>query len=204
MSENKENIQSDQYWVGEVLDGDTNAFATIIQNTERLVTQIVFKMISRTEDRKDIAQDIYLKAYKSLPGFRYQSKLSTWIAQIAYNTCLTYLEKKKLVLLDNRSENTESDEDSLELVGSKSVIVLFNQTENDIFQRELNEILKSEIELLSPLHKTLITLYHNEELSYEEIARITQLPEGTVKSYLFRARQSLKNNLLRKYKKEEL
>ena len=204
MSESKKNIQSDQYWVGEVLDGDTNAFATIIQNTERLVTQIVFKMISRTEDRKDIAQDIYLKAFKSLPKFRYQSKLSTWIAQIAYNTCLTYLEKKKLVLLDNRSENTESDEDSLELVGSKSVIVLFNQTENDIFQRELNEILKSEIELLSPLHKTLITLYHNEELSYEEIARITQLPEGTVKSYLFRARQSLKNNLLRKYKKEEL
>ncbi len=204
MSENKENIQPDQYWVGKVLGGDTNAFATIIKNTERLVTQIVFKMISRTEDRKDIAQDIYLKAFKSLPKFRYQSKLSTWIAQIAYNTCLTYLEKKKLVLLDNRNENAETDDDSLEFVGGKSVIGLFNQTENDIFQRELNEILKLEIELLSPLHKTLITLYHNEELSYEEIARITQLPEGTVKSYLFRARRSLKDNLLCKYKKEEL
>ena len=204
MNEIRKNIETDQYLVGKVLDGDTNAFATIIQNTEGLVTQIVFKMISRTEDRKDIAQDIYLKAYKSLPGFRYQSKLSTWIAQIAYNTCLTYLEKKKLVLLDNRNVHSEPDNDSLEFVGSKSVVGLFNQTENDIFQRELNEILKSEIELLSPLHKTLITLYHNEELSYEEIARITQLPEGTVKSYLFRARRSLKDNLLRKYKKEEL
>ena len=204
MNEIRKNIQTDQYLVGKVLDGDTNAFATIIQNTEGLVTQIVFKMISRTEDRKDIAQDIYLKAFKSLPGFRYQSKLSTWIAQIAYNTCLTYLEKKKLVLLDNRNEHSEPDNDSLEFVGSKSVVGLFNQTENDIFQRELNEILKSEIELLSPLHKTLISLYHNEELSYEEIARITQLPEGTVKSYLFRARRSLKDSLLRKYKKEEL
>ena len=204
MNEIRKNIETDQYLVGKVLDGDTNAFATIIQNTEGLVTQIVFKMISRTEDRKDIAQDIYLKAFKSLPGFRYQSKLSTWIAQIAYNTCLTYLEKKKLVLLDNRNEHSEPDNDSLEFVGSKSVVGLFNQTENDIFQRELNEILKSEIELLSPLHKTLITLYHNEELSYEEIARITQLPEGTVKSYLFRARRSLKDSLLRKYKKEEL
>ena len=204
MSGNKQNIQTDQYWIDKVLGGDTNAFASIIQNTEGLVTQIVFKMISRAEDRKDIAQDIYLKAFKSLPGFRYQSKLSTWIAQISYNTCLTYLEKKKLILLDKRDEHTEPDDDSLELVGGKSVIALFNQTENDIFQRELNEILKSEIELLSPLHRTLITLYHNEELSYEEIARITQLPEGTVKSYLFRARRSLKDNLLRKYKKEEL
>lgn len=204
MSENKKNIQTDQYWIDKVLGGDTNAFASIIQNTEGLVTQIVFKMISCAEDRKDIAQDIYLKAFKSLPGFRYQSKLSTWIAQISYNTCLTYLEKKKLVLLDNRDEHSDTDDDSLELVGVQSAIVLFNQTENDIFQRELNEILKSEIELLSPLRRTLITLYHNEELSYEEIARITQLPEGTVKSYLFRARRSLKDNLLRKYKKEEL
>lgn len=204
MSGNKENIQTDQYLVGKVLGGDTNAFATIIKNTEGLVTQIVFKMISRTEDRKDIAQDIYLKAFKSLPGFRHQSKLSTWIAQISYNTCLSYLEKKKLVLLDHRDDQTEPDDDSVEFVGGKSIQVLFNQTENDIFQRELNEILKTEIERLSPLHKTLITLYHNEELSYEEIALITQLPEGTVKSYLFRARKSLKDSLLRKYKKEEL
>ena len=204
MNEIKENIQTDRYWIDKVLGGDTNAFASIIQNTEGLVTQIVFKMISRAEDRKDIAQDIYLKAFKSLPGFRYQSKLSTWIAQIAYNTCLSYLERKKLVLLDQVQENNDPDEESLELANKKSVVNLFNSTENDIFQRELNEILKSEIEQLSPLHRTLITLYHNEELSYEEIARITQLPEGTVKSYLFRARRSLKDNLLRKYKKEEL
>ena len=204
MNEIKENIQTDQYLVGKVLGGEPNAFVTVIQNTERLVTQIIFKMISNTEDRKDIAQDIYLKAFKSLPGFRYQSKLSTWIAQIAYNTCLTYLERKKLVLLDQNQENNDPDEESLELANKKSVVHLFNSTENDIFQRELNEILKSEIERLSPLHRTLITLYHNEELSYEEIARITQLPEGTGKSYLFRARRSLKDNLLRKYKKEEL
>ena len=204
MNDNKENTQGDRYWVDKVLGGDTNAFGSIIRNTEGLVAQIVFKMINRAEDRKDIAQDIYLKAFKSLSGFRYQSKLSTWIAQIAYNTCLTYLEKKKLVLLNQLYENNGPDDEPLEQTNGRSMIELFNQTENDIFRRELNEILKLEIELLSPLHKTLITLYHNEELSYEEIARITQLPEGTVKSYLFRARKSLKDNLLRKYKKEEL
>jgi RNA polymerase sigma factor (sigma-70 family) len=61
-----------------------------------------------------------------------------------------------------------------------------------------------EIDKLSPIHKTLITLYHNEEMSYEEIAQVTQLPEGTLKSYLFRARKALKNSLLQHYKKEEL
>jgi RNA polymerase sigma-70 factor (ECF subfamily) len=204
VKENRGNIQADQELVGKVLDGDTNAFVTVIQNTEGLVTQIIFKMISNTEDRKDIAQDIYLKAYKSLPGFRHQSKLSTWIAQIAYNTCFTYLEKKKLVFPGSWSGNNDENDDQPELADQKLIGNLFSQIENDIFQRELNEILKTEIELLSPLHKTLITLYHNEELSYEEISRITELPEGTVKSYLFRARRSLKDNLLRKYKKEEL
>ena len=204
MKGNRGNTQADQELVGKVLGGDTNAFVTVIQNTEGLVTQIVFKMIANTEDRKDVAQDIYLKAYKSLPGFRHQSKLSTWIAQIAYNTCLSYLEKKKLVLLDKFAGDKDDNDNEPEFADKKLIGNLFSQTENDIFRRELNEILKTEIELLSPLHKTLITLYHNEELSYEEISRITELPEGTVKSYLFRARRSLKDNLLRKYKKEEL
>lgn len=204
MSENQKNIQTDQYLIDKVLGGDTNAFAVIIKNTEGLVAQIIFKMINRAEDRKDIAQDVYLKAFKSLPGFRYQSKLSTWIGQISYHTCLSYLEKKKLVLTDHWYDNSEPDEDSNELSGGKSLLSYTNQTEKDIFQRELTEILREEIDLLSPLHKTLITLYHNEELSYDEIAQITQLPEGTVKSYLFRARKSLRDKLLSKYKKEEL
>ncbi|MBK5273133.1 MAG: RNA polymerase sigma factor, partial [Bacteroidia bacterium] len=73
-----------------------------------------------------------------------------------------------------------------------------------IRQKELSAILKTEIEKLSPVYKTLITLYHNEELSYEEIEQITSLPAGTIKSYLFRARKTLKNNLLLNYKKTDL
>ena len=76
--------------------------------------------------------------------------------------------------------------------------------EINISKKELTFILKSEIENLPPVYKTLITLYHNEELSYEEIKEITGLPEGTLKSYLFRARKTLKENLLAKYKKEDL
>ena len=204
MNEIRENRETDKYLVGRVLGGDTNAFSAIIKNTEGLVTQIIFKMIKRTDDRKDIAQDIYLKAFKNLSGFRYQSKLSTWMAQIAYHTCFSYLEKKKEILFEQPKGIRKYSEDSSDPVGGEFLFSMFNQTEHDIFQRELNEILKSEIERLSPVYQTLITLYHNEELSYEEIAGITQLPEGTVKNYLFRARKSLKDSLLSKYTKNEL
>ena len=73
-----------------------------------------------------------------------------------------------------------------------------------VIEKNISEIVKKKIEKLPPIYKTLISLYHNEELSYEEIGTITGLPAGTVKSYLFRARRELKNDLLLHYKKEDL
>ncbi len=202
MSNRIDHNLTDQQLVVKILRGDTNAFSAIIKNTESLVAQIVFKMINNIEDRKDIVQDIYLKTYKNLSGFKFQSKLSTWIAQISYNTCLNYLEKKKLVFPENFPDDHEKDEDGFGTASNQHLS--FAITEKIITRKELSKILASEIEMLSPVYKTLITLYHNEELSYEEISVITELPTGTVKSYLFRARKSLKESLLSKYKKEEL
>jgi RNA polymerase sigma-70 factor (ECF subfamily) len=190
--------EEDKHLVKKVLNGDTHAFGLIIKSTERMVAQIVFKMISNPEDRKDIAQDVYLKAFKKLSEFRFQSKLSTWIAQISYNTCLDYLRRKKLVLPGNIDELNEND--AGDIIDKYAIV----ETADAIFQKDLSVILKTEIEKLSPVYKTLITLYHNEELSYEEIGLITGLPTGTVKSYLFRARKMLKNNLSLIYKKEDL
>ena len=202
MDKTQTDNSTDQYLVGKVLRGDAKAFEIIIKNTKGLVAQIVFKMIYNTEDRKDLAQDVFLKAFKDLSGFRFQSKLSTWIGQITYNTCLNYLEKKKLVLINDDENDTH--EESLEVINKTMNRDLINVTESLIFKKELSEILKCEIEMLSPIYKTLITLYHNEELTYEEIAQITELPEGTVKNYLFRARKVLKERLLLKHKKGEL
>lgn len=196
-----ENIYSDRLLVDKVLAGHNPAFATIIKKTEGLVAQIVFKMINNTEDRKDIVQDIYLKAFKNLSGFKFQSKLSTWIAQIAYNTCLDYLQKKKLVLYINNYEDHETDGEEPGNAGSHSIS---SEPEILTFQKQQSEILKAAIDNLQPLYKTLITLYHNEELSYQEIIEITGMPDGTVKNYLFRARKALKNSLLLTYKKEDL
>jgi RNA polymerase sigma factor (sigma-70 family) len=194
----------DKNLVASILDGNTRAFGDIIRNTEKLVAQIVFKMVSHAEDRRDLAQEIYLKAFKSLPHFRFESKLSTWIARIAYNTCLSHLEKKKLVLAGVEADPERHGGEDPEGPASKAAGAMGTETEKRLFQKELSGILREEINELPPVYRTLITLFHQEEMSYEEIYVITGLPEGTVKSYLFRARKTLKVNLLAKYKKEAL
>lgn len=190
MNYKNENSLADRPLIDKVLRGNTNAFSVIIKNTEGLVAQIVFKMIPNSEDRKDIAQDIYLKAFQKLQTFQFQSKVSTWVGQIAYNTCLNYLQKKKLVLFDDTNIEKETNE-LLEIIYNNVNDISNNVIENLIFKKELSQILKIETDRLSPLYKTLITLYHSEELSYAEIAQITELPEGTVKNYIFRARRTL-------------
>jgi len=191
----------DRHLVNQVLHGDRHAFKTIVKNTENLVAQIIFKMIDNPEDRRDLAQDVYLKVYKSLPGFRFGSKLSTWIGQVAYNTCLDHLQKKKLFLPGDLHQE-KWDEEPEGFVHDFFIKKAVGET--DLLRKERSQILKQEIESLPPVYKTLIFLFHQEEMSYEEITRITGLPEGTVKSYLFRARKTLKDHLLATYKKEDL
>lgn len=203
MERNRGSLLDDQDLVKRVLGGDTNAFSTIIKDTEQLVASIVFKMISNPEERKDVSQDIYLKSFHKLNSFKFQSKLSTWIAQIAFNTCKSFLEKKKTISLDVilfSSHDTSGVLNSIQFRGD----IFQNETENNIYNKELSAILTVLINELPVLYKTLITLYHQEELSYTEIAQITDLPEGTVKNYLFRARKALRDNLMQKNKRNIL
>ncbi len=202
MSRPPENNSTDRYLVEKIVRGDNHAFTEIIKQTEGLVAQVVFKMITHPADRKDIVQDIYLKAFKNLPGFKFEAKLSTWIGRIAYNTCINYLEKKKLVLagLPGQTAGDFPGETHSGMLHEKTG----NETERIFSKKELAVILSREIDKLPPVYKTLIVLYHQEEISYNEIAQITGLPEGTVKNYLFRARKLLKENILVSYKREEL
>lgn len=194
----------DQELVRQILYGNTAVFAMLIKNTEGLVAQIVSKMVYNAEDRKDLAQDIYLKAYRNIKNFKHQSKLSTWIASIAYNTCYNYLEKKKLILPENKSTAGETDESLLETLANRFVDLSSNETLKKLFRSELSTALQSAIHQLPPIYNILITLFHYQELSYQEIAEITGLPEGTLKNYLFRARKTLKDYIILNYKKEDL
>jgi RNA polymerase sigma factor (sigma-70 family) len=195
---------TDQQLVAQVLRGNTAAFGHIVQRTEGLVTQMVFKMIRHPADRPDVAQDVYLKIFKNLAGFKFQAKLSTWVGQITYNTCLHYLEKKQLELVDP----AEPGPDNATEEGRRAPPPLIASPDYDpetvLFGRDLTGILGTAIEQLPPLYRTLISLYHQQELSYEEIAQITSLPDGTVKNYLFRARKMLKQYLLASYQRDDL
>jgi RNA polymerase sigma factor (sigma-70 family) len=194
---------ADKELIEQVLAGNRYVFGKIIKNTEALVAMIVFKMIANSDDRKDLVQDIYLKAFHGLPGFRFKSKLSTWIGQIAYHTCLHYLEKKKLLLLDQTDNGEETSELTLEALSNQNSSSSENEIETRLIRKELNNILEKEIDKLPPVYRTLLILYR-EELSNEEMVQITGLPEGTIKSYLFRARKTLKENIFTNYKKEDL
>jgi len=194
----KQEESTDRYLIKKVLEGNSIAFKTIISNTQGLVIQIIYKMIWNPEDRKDLSQEVYLKVYDKLASFKFNSKLSTWIGTITYNTCLNFLEKKKIPVINVIDK--EGNE-SWDIIDSNNTS---NQTESYIFKKERSQVLALEIEKLPPIYKMIITLYHNEELSYKEIGEITNLPEGTLKNYLYRARKQLRENLLLNYKKEDL
>lgn len=187
---NENNHFSDEVIVTTILNGDVQEFALLVKNTEQLVAQIVRKMVSNEDDQKDLVQDIYLKAYKNLPGFQFNAKLSTWIATIAYNTTVNYLQKKRIPIIG--MEQTQ-----------EHFFATTDNSEQRTIKREAIMLLQTAIAQLPPLYRTLITLYHLEELSIKEITEITQLPEGTIKSYLSRARKTLKDAMNDHYNTEE-
>jgi len=188
VSYNELQHQTDRQLVERVLQGDRHAFGAIITGTERLVAQIVQRMVFRAEDRKDLVQDIYLKAFRHLGGFRFDAKLSTWIANIAYHTCINFLEKKKILLTGENYEHLPET----------------GAAEQSLQGKELSGIINAAIDELPPVYKTIFVLFHKEELSISEICNITSMPEGTVKSHLFRARKQLKQIILSRHKKDSL
>lgn len=149
-----------------------------------------------------------MKIYQNLGKFEFKSKLSTWIAKIAYNSCINYLKKKKVPLYDDlaEAETPAAGESSGERAAGYIDSVAGDMPAQDemMMIQELSQFLHEEINQLPVQYRTILTLYHLDELSYKEIEEITNLPEGTVKSYLFRARKLLKERLLEKYPAEEL
>lgn len=188
-------MTDDKELIRKIISGDTGAFRTLIERYQRLVAHIVFRMIRNASERQDVCQDVFVKVYQNLSSFHHESKMSTWVARIAYNTSVNYLKKKKVPLFDDYAsveppiENHPTDHRSPE-----------EQTE----EHDFSERLRHEIEHLPPRYRTILTLYHLDQMTYAEIGQICGMPDGTVKSYLFRARKILKDSLLAKYKQEEL
>ena len=163
---------------------------------------MIFRLISNQNDRDELGQEIFIKIYQNLHSFQFQSKLSTWIGRIAYNACLNHLRKKRIPLYDDQIANEdEKDKNIASINDVKSLNFLPDESLN---QSQLSSFLNHEINKLPFQYRKIISLFHLDNLSIKEISEIMNLPEGTVKSYLFRSRKILKDRLLAKYNPEEL
>ncbi|MEO3404136.1 sigma-70 family RNA polymerase sigma factor [Mucilaginibacter sp. CAU 1740] len=162
-------------------DGDLGAFRQLVSEHEKLVLYMISKILKNEDDIKDVSQDVFIKVYKNLKKFNFESKLSTWIAQIAYTTALNFYKKQK----KNQTEILTEDIKPFTNITPEAISI----------KKSDSEFLQAQIDQLPVIYKTVLTLFHINECSYQEIEEITRLPAGTIKSHLFRARKILKERL---------
>lgn len=183
---------SDNEIISSVLLGDQARYAELVKRYQNFVFTIALRYASRREDAEEIAQDVFVKAYRSLADFRGDSKFSTWLYTIVSTTCISFLRKKKI---DTRSLDNEQ---VFEVADSQDSGMHANQVEQKSKLQMVNEAIK----LLSPDDAKLITLFYKGEQSLEEISRIMGLETNTVKVKLHRARQRLKDRMEKHFVQE--
>ena len=178
--------------ISKVLKGEQNAYAELVNRYQAYVFTLVLRMIKSREDAEEVAQDVFIKAYRSLADFRGESKFSTWLYTIANTTSITFLRKKKLDVhsLDN--------EKVFEMADSKDSGFRANLVEQKSRVNMVNEA----IAMLSPDDAEIITLFYKAEQNLEEISRILRLETNTVKVRLHRARARLKEKMEKNFSEE--
>lgn len=182
-------MYDDKELVSKVLEGNKGAYELLVKQYERLVYHVINRIVLNNEVTKDLCQDVFIKVYMKLGDFQFNSKLSTWIATIAYHLALNHLKKEKRMRVDNLADVADE-------VLKAEVLLPLDRVEEEDTQQFVHRL----IEKLPVQYKTVLTLYHLNEFTYKEIYEITGWPEGTVKNYLFRARQLLKEALKEKEK----
>ena len=167
-------------------NGNREAFAELVMRYKGMVYTMIHRVLNRPWETEDLAQDVFLKAYKALPRFRREAKFSTWLYRICYNLCVTTATRK-----DPREiyEATISDPRTVERAYER---------------KEIGERVRELLSELPPLYSTAITLRHIHGLSYAEIADVLKQPLGTTKSTISRGRERLRKLVLERIGWEEL
>lgn len=178
--------------ISRVLRGEQNAYAELVNRYQGYVFTLVLRMIKSREDAEEVAQDVFVKAYRSLADFRGESKFSTWLYTITNTTSITFLRKKKLDIhsLDN--------EKVFEVADSKDSGFRANLIE----QKSRVNMVNDAIAMLSPDDAEIITLFYKAEQNLEEISRILRLEVNTTKVRLHRARGRLKEKMEKHFTEE--
>lgn len=174
--------------VGKIVSGDMRCFTTLVKQYEKLVFTIVKRMLPNTADVADVCQEVFLEVFKSLKKFKFESSLATWIGRIAYFIAVTHVRKYYRQALTH-------DLDTIE-----ATITTIDGVEQLISNKDELALIQLLISKMPLNYKAVLTLYHMEGFSYQEIAVMMEIPEGTVKGYLFRARKLLKDMLAKQLK----
>ncbi len=173
-------MNTDQSIIDAILDGDAKSYTVLVNRYKDLVFTLALRMLKHREEAEEVAQDAFIKVYKSLNKFKGDSKFSTWIYRVTYNTCLDRIKKNKKyfndVPIDAYTENKlETIDNALELM----------------IAEEKSAFIKGCVNQLNSENSYLITLFYFEELSLDEIAKIVGMKANAVKVKLFRARKKL-------------
>ncbi|MDX6190568.1 sigma-70 family RNA polymerase sigma factor [Flavobacterium sp. Fl-318] len=170
----------DQHYIRLIIQGDSNSFAVLVNRYKDMIFSLALKMVKNREEAEEVAQDTFIKIYTSLSKFKGDSKFSTWIYKIAYNTCLDRLKKNK-----KEENNISIDEFSAHLIKTmdNALSVLEEKERKQTIQKCLN--------LLPGDENFLLTLFYFDDQSLEEIGKIMNISANNAKVKLFRSRQKL-------------
>ena len=176
----------EQYCIQRVLAGDANAFEPLVQAYEKTVYNLALRTLGNVQDAEDVTQEAFLKAYRSLSGYRGDSKFSVWLYRIVSNLCLDLLRAKKRRPTQSLSvENDEGEEEILDVPDEQF------SPEHLLDRKLTRESVQRGLASLPDEARQILLLREIQGLSYEEIGRVLELDPGTVKSRIFRARKRL-------------
>ena len=169
----------DHALVTAALGGRPEAFGTLVERYDRAVYHLAYRTLRDPEEARDVTQEAFFKAYRSLRTFKPGAKFSTWIFAIAYHACCDRLARRK------RYSNEELPERADSAAGPELQAIASDEARR----------LRAAIEALPEKYRTVITLYHLQGRQYDEIAEVLGIPMGTVKTHLFRAKEQLRRIL---------
>jgi len=182
----KKTEPTDQQLVVRVQKGDKRAFDLLVLKYQYKVHSIVARFIRDSDEVRDVVQEAFIKAYRALPKFRGDSQFYTWLYRIAVNTAKNYL-----VARSRRPPSSDVDLDDAEYYSGSEQLKDFGTPENQLFRDQLEEVINQAIIELPEDLRTAVTLREYEGLSYEDIASVMNCPVGTIRSRIFRGRESI-------------
>lgn len=178
----------DQQLVREALEGNEKAFARLLFRYKDSIYYMILKMVKNKNDAEDLTLEAFGKAFTNLNVYSTDFAFSTWLYRIATNNCIDFLRKQKGVHFSlDMNQDSEQEGNNLKLRSSVP------DPEERLILKQRSKILQGFIKKLKPQYQVLIELRYFKEYSYEEIAKELNLPLGTVKVQLFRARNKLFN-----------